>query len=49
MEEKKRSTIVCSHYVVTVGFGQERLENCIQKMLKDKENNMKLKVCNSPK
>jgi len=47
MDEKKSKRAVSSEYYVTVQFGIEKLENCIMKMLKDKEN--KMKICNSSK
>lgn len=47
MDEEKSKRAVSAEYYVTVQFGMEKLENCIIKMLKDKEN--KMRICNSSK
>lgn len=48
MGKKEKKRIVCPKYRVTVEFGTQRLEDCILKMLKDKEKNMKIQFYDPP-
>lgn len=44
---ERKELVVSSEYHVVVKYGRERLEDCIEKMLQDKEKNIKIINCNS--
>lgn len=44
---KKMEHVSDEKYQIQVSFGRERLEDCIIRMLYDKEKNMKLNICSS--
>lgn len=47
MAKRKTGQVIGGKYQIQVSFGRERLEDCIIRMLYDKEKNMKLNICNS--
>ena len=45
MVEKKKK-VLGTEYHVTVQYGQERLEKCVENMLRDKEKKIRMTDCN---
>lgn len=45
MVEKKKK-VLGTEYHVTVQYGQERLEKCVENMLRDKEKKIRITDCN---
>lgn len=45
MVEKKKK-VLGTEYYVTVQYGQERLEKCVENMLRDKEKKIRMTDCN---
>ena len=42
----KKNKVLGTEYHVTVQYGQERLEQCVENMLRDKEKKIRMTDCN---
>lgn len=43
---EKKNKVLGTEYHVTVQYGQERLEKCVENMLRDKEKKIRMTDCN---
>lgn len=46
---EKRKLVLRSEYRVEVRYGNEKLEDCIEKMIEARKKNIKQEICNSRK